>query len=177
MAFLPTAALQLAGFLMAHAFWSASDLPAEGHYQPQSLCMRGDGSRTLQTFEGPTPKAQDDAAQAFSKGGGAAAWPDCAIARQVRVGTPTGDVDALVIDVVQNGSSVMTVIQAFRPAAQGFRLLGDELMLGDNGPLPPLPAAQAAAAMREGAIDHPGLGDKWQQWESERDRVSPLVQR
>ena len=49
--------------------------------------------------------------------------------------------------------------------------------MGDGGPLPPLPAAQAAAAMREGAIDHPGLGEKWQEWEAGRDRVSPLVQR
>ena len=71
----------------------------------------------------------------------------------------------------------MTVVQVFWPAAQGFRLLGDELVMGDGGPLPPLPAAQAAAAMREGAIDHPGLGEKWQEWEAGRDRVSPLVQR
>ncbi|MDP3548760.1 MAG: hypothetical protein Q8R81_00030 [Novosphingobium sp.] len=176
MAGLPTAALQLAGFLMAHAFWATSELPAGSTYQPQSLCMRGDGSRSLQSFEGATPKAQDDAARAFITGG-AAQWPDCAIARAVKVGTPTGDVDALVIDVVQNGGNVMTVVQAFRPATQGFRLLGDELVMGDGGPLPPLPAAQAAAAMRVGAIDHPGLGDKWQQWEMARDRISPLVQR
>lgn len=161
---------------MAHAFWSASELPPGGTYQPQSLCMKADGNRSLQSFEGTTPKAQDDAARAFIASG-AAQWPDCAIARQVKVGTPTGDVDALVIDVVQYGGSVMTVVQAFRPAPQGFRLLGDELMLGDGGPLPPLPAAQAAAAMREGAIDHPGLGDKWEQWEANRDPVSPLVQR
>ncbi len=176
MAVLPTAALQLAGFLMAHAFWATSELPAGASYQPQSLCMRGDGSRQLQSFEGATPKEQDDKARAFITGG-AAQWPDCAIARQVKVGTPAGDVDALVIDVVQSGSNVMTVVQAFRPAPQGFRLLGDELVMGDGGPLPPLPAAQAAAAMREGAIDHPGLGDKWQAWEMARDRVSPLVAR
>jgi len=161
---------------MAHAFWSASDLPPGGHYQPQSLCMRADGNRQLQTFDGATPKEQDDAARAFTSGG-AAQWPDCAIARQVKVGTPKGDVDALVIDIVQYGSNVMTVVQAFQPAPQGFRLLGDELMMGDNGPLPPLPAAQAAAAMREGAIDHPGLGNKWEQWEASRDPVSPLVQK
>ncbi|WP_298284421.1 hypothetical protein [Novosphingobium sp.] len=176
MAVLPTAALQLAGFLMAHAFWTASELPAGASYQPQSLCMRSDGSRQLQSFDGATPKEQDDKARAFITGG-AAQWPDCAIARQVKVGTPAGDVDALVIDVVQSGSNVMTVVQAFRPAPQGFRLLGDELVMGDGGPLPPLPAAQAAAAMREGAIDHPGLGDKWQAWEMARDRVSPLVTR
>lgn len=173
---LPTAALQLAGFLMAHAFWTASDLPPGGHYQPQSLCMRADGNRVLNSFDGANPKEQDEAARAFVTGG-AAQWPDCAIARQVKVGTPTGDVDALVIDVVQYGGSVMTVVQAFRPADKGFRLLGDELMLGDNGPLPPLPAAQAAAAMREGALDHPGMDGKWNQWETERDPVSPLVER
>lgn len=176
MAGLPTAALQLAGFLMAHAFWTTSELPADGHYQPQSLCMRADGNRSLNTFEGATAKDQDDSARAFITGG-ASQWPDCAVARQVKVGTPAGDVDALVIDVVQYGGSVMTVVQAYRPAAQGFRLLGDELMMGDSGPLPPLPAAQAAAAMREGAIDHPGLGDKWSQWEQTRDPVSPLVHR
>ncbi|TWH84244.1 hypothetical protein IQ25_02670 [Novosphingobium taihuense] len=161
---------------MAHAFWTASDLPPGGHYQPQSLCMRADGNRQLQTFEGASAKEQDEAARAFITGG-AAQWPDCAIARQVKVGTPTGEVDALVIDVVQYGGSVMTVVQAFRPGQQDFRLLGDELMLGDNGPLAPLPAAQAAAAMREGALDHPGLGDKWEQWETGRDPVSPLVQK
>ncbi|MFN3468914.1 MAG: hypothetical protein ACK4Z7_04365 [Novosphingobium sp.] len=175
MAGLPTAALQLAGFLMAHAFWSASELPAGSSYQPQSLCMRSDGNRQLQSFEGASPKEQDEAARAFISGA-AAQWPDCAVARQVKVDTPAGEVDALVIDVVQYGGSVMTVVQAFRPAAQGFRLLGDELMLSDNGPLPPLPAAQAAAAMREGALDHPGMGEKWQQWEQDRDRTSPLVQ-
>ena len=38
-------------------------------------------------------------------------------------------------------------------------------------------AAQAAAAMREGAVDHLALGDKWSEWEANRDPVSPLVQR
>lgn len=176
MAGLPTAALQLAGFLMAHAFWTVSDLPAGSHYQPQSLCMRGDGNRSLSTFEGATTLEQDEQAKAFITGG-ASQWPDCAIARQVRVGTPKGDVDALVIDVVQYGGSVMTVVQAFHPGPSEFRLLGDELLMGDGGPLPPLPAAQAAAAMREGAMDHPGLGDRWSQWEAARDPVSPLIQR
>jgi hypothetical protein len=176
MAGIPTAALQLAGFLMAHAFWSVSDLPPGGQYQPQSLCMRSDGNRSLQTFEGATALDQDAKAKAFVAGG-ADQWPDCAIARQVRVGTPSGEVDALVIDVVQYGSNVMTVVQAFHPGPQNFQLLGDELMMGDNGPLPPLPAAQAAAAMREGAGDHPGLGTKWSQWEAGRDPKSPLVQR
>ena len=176
MAGLPIAALQLAGFLMAHAFWSVSDLPPGGHYQPQSLCMRSDGNRALNAFEGATPLEQDAKARAFIKDG-AGQWPDCAIARQVRVNTPTGEVDALVIDVVQYGGNVMTVVQAFRPGPKDFRLLGDELMMGDNGPLPPLPAAQAAAAMREGAVDHLALGDKWSQWEAARDPVSPLVQR
>ncbi len=161
---------------MAHAFWSVSELPPGGQYQPQSLCMRSDGNRALNTFEGATALEQDAQAKAFITGG-AAQWPDCAIARQVRVGTPKGEVDALVIDVVQYGGNVMTVVQAFHPGPQGFRLLGDELMMGDNGPLPPLPAAQAAASMREGAVDHPGLGDKWSQWEANRDPVSPLVQR
>ncbi len=176
MAGLPTAALQLAGFLMAHAFWTVSDLPAGSHYQPQSLCMRGDGNRSLQTFEGATTLEQDEAAKAFITDG-ASRWPDCAITRQVRVGTPKGDVDALVIDVVQYGGSVITVVQAFQPGPTDFRLLGDEVLMSNDGPLPPLPAAQAAAMMREGAIDHPGLGGKWDQWEAARDGVSPLVQR
>ncbi len=176
MAGVPTAALQLAGFLMAHAFWTVSDMPAGSHYQPQSLCMRSDGNRALNTFEGATTLEQDAAAKAFITDG-ASRWPDCAVARQVRVGSPKGDVDALVIDVVQYGGSVMTVVQPFRPGPADFRLLGDELLIDNNGPLPPLPAAQAAAAMREGANDHPGLGDKWSQWEVARDPVSPLVQR
>lgn len=151
-------------------------MPPGGHYQPQSLCMRSDGNRALSTFDGATPLEQDAKARAFIKDG-AGQWPDCAIARQVRVDTPMGEVDALVIDVVQYGGNVMTVVQAFRPGPQDFRLLGDELMMGDNGPLPPLPAAQAAAAMREGAVDHLALGDKWSEWEANRDPVSPLVQR
>lgn len=161
---------------MAHAFWSVSELPPGVQYQPQSMCMRSDGNRTLNTFEGATALEQDAKAKAFISDG-AGAWPDCAVARQLRVNTPTGEVDAMVIDVVQYGSNVMTVVQAFRPGPKDFRLLGDELMMGDNGPLPPLPAAQAAASMRDGAVDHPGLGDKWSQWEANRDPVSPLVKR
>lgn len=174
---LPAAALQLAGFLLAHAFWTVSEMPEGGHYVPQALCMNAAGNRTLTSFDAATPTDEAAKAKAFI-GTGSNAYADCAIARQMRVGTPAGDVDALVIDVVQGEGSLVTVVQAYRPAAKGgFRLLGDELMLGDGGPLAPLPAAHAAAALREGASDHPGLGDKWSEWSGARDPVNPLQQR
>lgn len=171
---IPTGAMQLAGFLMAHAFWTTADLPADGVYVPQALCQTIGGERQLFSFDAPAHKESMDKARAFIESS-APGYADCALAHEALVDTGHGAVNALVIDLFEGGSPLVTVVQPFRPAAQGgFRLLGNEVLIDTRGPVPPLQSGPATGALHDGASDHPGLGDKWGQWNTGRDQQSPF---
>ena len=173
---LSAGALQLAGFLLAHGFWTISDQP--GHaYVPQALCETAGGDRRLITFDAATPEQSDAEARSFM-GSAAGQFAECAFAHQSSLESSTGgDAEALTIELTTSGRAI-TIVQAFRPgtAEGGFRLLGDELLLDEGGTvLPRSEINPAIVALREGAADHPGLGDKWAQWNTGRDPVNPLV--
>ena len=51
---LSAGALQLAGFLMAHGFWTIADAAPGDRYVPQALCETADGERRLVTFDAPS---------------------------------------------------------------------------------------------------------------------------
>lgn len=170
---LPAGPLQLAGFLMAHAFWTVSDLPADARYVPQTLCETARGERQMTSFEAESEEASLRQAEAYLEAA-APAFAACALARQAAVRLGNEPVPALVIELVEGGTPVVTVVQPFRPAAQGgFALLGDEVVMDGRGPLAPLQAAQAAGEVRAGASDHPGLGEKWTAWNQGRLPLAP----
>lgn len=174
---LSAGALQLAGFLLAHGFWTISAEPAGEHYVPQALCETAQGDRRLITFGAPSEDESLAQAKTFM-GSTAGQFAECAFSQETEVETNQGNkARALMIDLVSEGRT-LTIVQAYRPAAEGaaFQLLGDELMLDDGGVvLPRSMSNPAIVALREGAADHPGLGDQWIQWNTGRDPVNPLV--
>jgi hypothetical protein len=177
---LPTGAMQLAGFLMAHALWTTAELPAEGVYVPQALCQTAGGDRQLVSFDAPDHKQSMEQARAFLEST-APGYADCALAHEALIDTGVdtghGAVNALVIDLFEGGNPLVTVVQPFRPAAEagGFRLLGNEVLIDTRGPVPPLQADAAIGPLHEGASDHPGLGEQWAKWNSTRDPHSPFA--
>lgn len=173
---LSAGALQLAGFLMAHGFWTLSEQSAGDSYVPQALCETSAGERRLVSFDAPTPEQSLEEARGFM-GSAAGQFAECAFSRQTEI--PLGadrSTPALVIQLTGNGRDI-TILQPYRPAsaAEGFRLLGDEVLLDERGPLPPGEANSAIASLREGAADHPGTEQSWSDWNRGRDSVSPLA--
>lgn len=170
-------ALQLAGFLLAHGFWTISAQGPDDRYVPQALCETTEGDRRLVSFDAPTEDQALAEAKSFM-GSTAGQFAECAFSQETEVQTNQGKAArALMIDLVGGGGDV-TIVQAYRPAAAegGFRLLGEELILGDGGTvMSRADANPAIVAIREGAADHPGLGDMWTQWNLGRDPVNPLT--
>ena len=81
------------------------------------------------------------------------------------------------IDLVGAGET-MAIVQVYRPAGEagGFRLLGDELLLDERGTvLPRAVANPVIVSLREGAADHPGIEERWREWNTGRDPANPLV--
>ena len=173
---LSAGALKLAGFLMAHGLWSISEQSAADVYVPQALCETASGERRLITFDAATQEQSLEDARSFM-GSTAGQFAECAISRKSEVGLGDGQsTSALVIELSSAGQEV-TVLQAFSPASgeNGFRLLGDELLLDPRGtPLPRGDANAAIVSLREGAADHPGTARNWASWNTDRDPVSPL---
>lgn len=174
---LSAGALQLAGFLLAHGFWTISEQTAQDRYVPQALCETVAGERRLVTFDAPTPEQSQADARSFM-GSSAGQFARCAFSRDAQVPLGQGQsATALVIDL-RDGGRELTIVQAYRPAVAngGFALLGDELVLDSSGaPLLRSEEGAAITALREGAADHPALSEKWPQWNSDRDPVSPLT--
>jgi len=172
----PAAALHLAGFMMAHAFWSVADLPAGTDYTPQAMCETSDGDRKLTTFEGADATEMDSQIREFASSE-VGRYKDCAIARTTVVTNGTIKAPALVIDLFDGSQPILTIVQPYRPNAEGggFRLLGPELMLVGRDQLPPRIADDASIALREGAGDHPGMQERWEQWLAARDAASPFA--
>ena len=173
---LSASALQLAGFLMVHAFWTISDQAPGDAYVPQALCETDAGERRLVSFDAPT--SDESLAQARSFMGSAAGqFAECAFTREAEFPGNGGPAHTLVIQLSGRGQDV-TVLQAFNPASAqgGFHLLGDEVLLDRRGvPLPRSESNPAIVSLREGAADHPGTEEQWAQWNTGRDPVNPLV--
>ena len=175
---LGAAALQLAGFLLAHGLWTISELPAEGRYTPQALCETSGGERRLVSFDAADENVALAEADAFM-GSTAGQFAQCAFARTDEVRTNQGATARALLIELTGREGDLTVLQAYRPAHAegGFRLLGDELLLDMGGTvLPRADANPAIVSLREGAADHPGLDEKWVEWNTGRDPANPLTQ-
>jgi hypothetical protein len=168
-------ALELAGFLLAHASWVTSELNDGELYVPQVLCEAQNGERELFVFEAETQQAAIDKAKDFLAAENGK-YASCAFARDGRVNPGNGYVDVLIVDVVEGElPPKLTIIQPYRPAASGkFRLLGQELVLTDAGELDADALKKAAASLQAGAEGHPGAAEQWRVWNSERTSESPL---
>ena len=161
---IPDALVLLAGFVLAHAAWSVSDLPKSEVLVPLAIVEKG-GQRQLLRFEAPTQE------QAIAQGktmlarrqADADAW---AFAREGVITEKAARVDVLSVDAWAKGMPrPASFIQRFSPAAAGaFKLKGDALVIVNGKALEGPEAARLSQRLHDGAAQHPKVGPLWPGW-------------
>jgi hypothetical protein len=161
---IPDALVLLAGFVLAHAAWSVSDLPKGERLIPLAIVEKG-GQRQLLRFEAPTQE------QAIAEGktalarrqADADAW---SFAREGVMTEKAGRVDILTIDAWAKGMvRPVSFVQRFSPYASGaFRIREDALVIVDGKALEGAEAARLVQRLYDGAQQHPRIGQLWQGW-------------
>jgi hypothetical protein len=158
--------LLLAGFALAHAAWSMSDL-AQGELLTPLIIVSVEERRTLTRFEAPTQ------AEAIAQGREAVAretqsrhaW---AFAHDATLSLSSGAVDMLVVEFWEPGMPTpVHIVQRYEPYAlrQQFHVIGMmELNVGDVV-LAEKSATVARAIIMEGVESHPRAGQLWKGWQ------------
>jgi hypothetical protein len=166
----PQAALLIAGFALAHAAWSVSDLSETELLVPLAVVERS-GQRHLARFEAAT----QEAAIARGKAAMAAdneseAW---AFAREGtwRAKNDAPSQDVLVVSFWARGMQrPASLVQPFRRAvdsAHPFQLIGAPWVLGADGhQLSDVQAEAARKLLLQGAMSHSAVAPLWATWQS-----------
>jgi hypothetical protein len=162
---LPGSGLLLAGFVLAHAAWSVSDLPKGELLTPLAMVERG-GQRSMTRFEATSQEvaiSQGKAAMA-KLGKSPDAW---AFAREGLIREHGSPVDVLTVDVWAKGMKApASLIQRFEPfAAKGrFRLIGDPVFVVGGVLQPPSVAKPWLTTLMQGVHQHPKVAALWSTW-------------
>lgn len=161
----PEATALLAGFVLAHAAWSVSDLPEGQLLVPLAMIEEG-SERKLVRFEAETQE------EAISKGkefvleqkAAASTW---AFAREGQINTATGYVDILVVEAWSDGmAEPITYIQPFQPFASGsFKLLGPAVPVVGGSMLSPEASEPYLAELYRGISSHGKAVSLWASWQ------------
>jgi hypothetical protein len=162
---IPDAATLLAGFVLAHAAWSVSDLPEGDLLVPMAITEVG-GERKLTRFEAETQE------QAIAKGkefvadqqASSSAW---AFAREGQMKTSDGYIDVLVVDAWAKGmTEPITFIQPFQPYASGaFKLLGPAVPVVAGSMLSPEQSEPYLSVLYRGVGGHGKAAALWESWQ------------
>jgi hypothetical protein len=156
----------LAGFALAHAAWSASDLPEGELVVPLAFVQQGEG-RELMRFEAATQQeavANGKAAMAAAKAH-SDAW---AFAREGLFPRDGKKVDVFVVDCWAKGMSApISFIQQFEPfaARRRFRIIGEPMLVVDGEMQSPAAALPVLKRLREGIHSHPKVASLWSSWQ------------
>jgi hypothetical protein len=139
-AMMPDAFVLLAGFALAHAAWSVSDIPA-GELLVSLAVVEKNGGRQ--------PELD--------------AW---AFVREGVLSRGTGKEDVLSVDAWAKGMrQPITFVQEFRPYSSGaFRVRGDAMVIVEGRALEGAEAARLVEKLYEGVRQHPKAGQLWQGW-------------
>ncbi len=164
----PDSLVLLAGFALAHAAWSVSDLPARELLVPLAVIEK-DGRRQLLRFEA---KTQEEAiAQAKAALGQRQPELDAwAFVREGAMSRGTGKVDVLSVDAWAKGMGhPIAFVQEFSPYSSGaFRVTGDALAVVGGRTLTGADAARRVEKLYEGVRQHPKAGQLWPGWRIKR---------
>lgn len=121
---IPDAAIVLAGYVLAHAAWSVSDLP-DGELLVPLAIVEVSSQHALTRFEAETQAEAIEQGKKYvvAQRSSASSW---AFAREGQMKTRTGSVDVIVVGAWSVGmSEPIAFIQPFQPFAVGaFKLLG-----------------------------------------------------
>ena len=160
----PDPLILLAGFVLAHAAWSVSDLPKGELLVPLAIVEKN-GQRQLLRFEAQTQE------QAIAEGKTTLtnlqpeldAW---AFGREGLMPEGTGKVDVLTVDAWAKGMArPITFVQRFSPYSSGaFRIKGDAMVVVDGKALEGTEAARLVRRLYDGVLQHPKAGRLWQAW-------------
>lgn len=166
---LPPKALEVAGFVLAHAAWSVSDTSDDDLLCPLAMVER-DGGRRLMRFEATS---QCDAVARGKKvmadlSESADAW---AFAREGAVPdeqNPGMKRDALTLEFWAKGMDApLAIVQAFeRPSKSGrFVVRGAPQVLVDGSQADEELAAEVHRGVLAGVQAHPKVADLWREWQ------------
>lgn len=160
----PDAALSLAGFALAHAAWSVSDLLEGEFLVPLAMIEKG-GRRELHRFAAETQE------QAIANGKTAMdklsakvdAW---AFAREGQLNEGNGYADAISVDAWAKGMTApISFVQKFRPLASGkFGLLGDPWVVIDGKLQDPSASGDLLTKLKSGIQSHSKAAEHWSEW-------------
>jgi hypothetical protein len=157
-------AISLAGFLLAHAAWSISDLSAGDLLCPLAAVERT-GAREFMRFEAEDQStAIKHAWETIDKlPGGYSAW---AFVHEGFVQEDSRKVDALITHVSADaGGAPLVVVQRFAPFASGaFRLLGRPRVCVEGVTLQSEQAEGLLAILQRGIQAHEMVAPMWADW-------------
>jgi hypothetical protein len=157
--------LYLAGFTLAHAAWSVSDLPEGELLCPLAMVEEG-GERKLLRFEAESQEqAIGNALAALEvKKSNASAW---AFVREGAIDKGKGKTDVLLLVVWAKGmNEPLYLSQGFEPYAKRgvFKIVGPLELV--NGEVAEESARTITKMVREGIFKHPKVAPLWPQWET-----------
>jgi hypothetical protein len=161
---IPESAVLLAGFVLAHAVWSVSDLPKGELLVPLAIIEKS-GQRELLRFEAETQvQAINNGKAAVAKRqADADAW---AFAREGQFKEGDKYVDVISVDVWAKGMDApMTFVQRFQPFASGeFKLLGEAWVVIDGKVQTGTVSDQLIAQLNRGIQSHSKAAKLWPEW-------------
>lgn len=162
---IPETVSLLAGFVLAHAAWSVSDLPEGDFLVPLAIVETG-AERKLVRFEAETQEQAIAEGKAFvaKQQATVSAW---ALAREGQMNTSTGKVDVLVVDAWAKGmGEPITYIQPFQPFAVGsFKLLGPAVPVVSGSMLSPEESEPYLTILYRGVSTHGKAAGLWASWQ------------
>jgi hypothetical protein len=160
----PDAAVSLAGFVLAHAAWSVSDLPEGELLVPLAMTEKA-GQRELHRFVAETQEQGiANGKTAMGKlSGRVDAW---AFAREGQLNEGSGYVDVISVDAWAKGmTATISFVQKFRPFASGkFGLLGDPWVVVDGKLQNPSASSDVLTKLNLAIQSHPKAGEHWSEW-------------
>ena len=160
----PDAAVSLAGFVLAHAAWSVSDL-LEGELLVPLAMTEKAGQRELHRFEAETQEQGiANGKTAMGKlSGRVDAW---AFANEGKINEGRAYVDVISVEAWAKGMTAsISFGQKFRPFASGkFGLLGDPWLVIDGKVQNPSTSSELLTKLNRAIQSHPKAAEHWSEW-------------
>jgi hypothetical protein len=160
----PETLVNLAGFALAHAAWSVSDLPQGELLVPLGVLDKG-AVKELHRYEA------DSQEEAIAKGKASLDEIDesvvqWAFAREGQIKNGDGYVDVISVEAKSRGqTSSLIFVQPFTPFESGrFRLLGPPAVVVDHVVVPDADAAPLLDALYAGIHSHSKVAELWSEW-------------
>lgn len=165
---LPQSGLSLAGFALAHAAWSISDMEDGELLCPLAVIETHSGERRLMRFAADTQEAAIMAGKTAMReaSADAAAWAFAREAVWRKMGIEQAG-DVLAVDFWATGMpGPATIMQHFNRAANGsrFRIGASPTLVFDGIRLSADAAAPSIAAIMAGVGAHTAVAELWPTW-------------